>query len=83
MAIHRPLVRDAARQAALAQCLFGYRDLSDDDLARIVDFLRSDSGGRYARGASAAQRDAMLERAQVFTSTLIEVMREFQNLPKA
>jgi hypothetical protein len=74
----RPLLREVAREGVLAQCLFTYRDLSDAEVEQWLEFLRSDSGGRYARGFNDALRDAMLDRAEVFTRTLLEVARQIK-----
>ena len=74
----RPLLREAARQTVLAQCLFTYRDLSDAEVEQWLEFLRSDSGGRYARGRNDALRDALLDVSEVFTRTLLEVARQIK-----
>lgn len=74
----RSLMREVAREATLSQCLFVYGDLSDAAVGQWLEFLRSDSGGRYARGFNDAFRDAMLDRAEVFTRTLAEVARQIK-----
>jgi hypothetical protein len=74
----RPLLREVARQSVLARCSFIYRDLIDAEVEQWLEFLRSDSGGRYARGFSDAFRDAMLDGAEVFTRTLVEVARQIK-----
>jgi len=74
----RPLLREAVRQSTLVYCMTEYRELSDADLARWLEFLGTDGGGRYARGVNAAMRDAMLLRTEVFARTLFEVMRGFK-----
>ena len=74
----RPLLREVAREGVLAQCLFTYRDLSDAEVAQWLEFLRSDSGGRYARGFNDALRDALLDVTEVFTRTLLEVARQIK-----
>jgi hypothetical protein len=74
----RPLLREIARQSVLVQCLFAYRDLSDAEVEQWLEFLRSDSGGRYARGFNDALRDALLDVTEVFTRTLIEVARQIK-----
>jgi len=67
----RPLLREGARQDVLATCLFSLHDLSDEEFARWLEFLRSDSGGRYARAMAAALRDALLGRTEIFTHTMM------------
>jgi hypothetical protein len=74
----RPLTREVAREVELIECLFTYRDLSDAEIEQWLEFLRSDSGGHFARGFNDALRDAMLDRAEVFTRTLTEVMRQMK-----
>jgi TPR repeat protein len=74
----RPVMREAAREAMLLRCIYVYRDLSDTEVEQWLEFLRSDSGGRYARGFNDAFRDAMLDRAEVFTRTLTEVARQIK-----
>ncbi|MFZ3322726.1 MAG: tetratricopeptide repeat protein [Usitatibacter sp.] len=74
----RPILREASRQGALTQCLFELQDLSDAEFDQWLEFLRSDAGGRYARGASSALRDALLERAGVFTHVMLEVARQIR-----
>jgi TPR repeat protein len=74
----RPLLREVARQSVLAKCLFELQDLSDVEFERWLEFLRSDSGGRYARAMTAAIRDALLTRTEIFTRTMIEVLRQLQ-----
>jgi hypothetical protein len=46
--------------------------------AQWLEFLRSDSGGRYARGFNDALRGALLEVTDVFTRTLLEVARQIK-----
>ena len=74
----RPLLVTAAHQAATADCLFAYRELTDDQFDRMLEFLRTDSGGRYARGANDALRGTLLDVTEVFTRTLIDVARQFK-----
>jgi hypothetical protein len=74
MVVMRPLLREVTRQSWLAHCMFDYRELSDAELAQWLEFLGTDAGGRYQRAASAAQKDAMLARTEVFAHTLLEVM---------
>ena len=74
----RPLLREGAREGALAECLFQYRTLSDAEIERWLDFLRSESGGRFARGFNQALKAALLDAAEVFTRTLLEVVREMK-----
>jgi hypothetical protein len=74
----RPVLRDAARQAGLAECLFSLRDLSDADFDKWLEFLRTDSGGRYARGVNTALRKAYLEAAEVYARTLVDVARQLK-----
>src|SRR5438552_8066191 len=78
MLIVRPTLRDVARQAMLAECLFSLQDLSDAEFERLLGFLHTESGGRYARGANAAQRDAFLDATEVFARTLIDVARKLR-----
>jgi hypothetical protein len=79
----RPFLREGARQGVLATCVFSLHDLSDEEFDRWLEFLRSDSGGRYARTVTAALRDALLGRTEIFTHTMIEVVRRLQERPKA
>jgi TonB family protein len=72
----RPVLRDTVRQAVLADCLFTLRHLSDAEFDKWLEFLRTDLGGRYARGRNSALRDALLELAEVFTRTLVDVVRQ-------
>jgi TPR repeat protein len=74
----RPLLRERAREVLLTQCLFTYRDLSDAEVEQSLEFLRSDSGGRYARGFNDALRDSLLDVTEVFTRTLLEVARQIK-----
>ena len=74
----RPALHEAARQSVLGQCLYAYRDLSDAELEQWLEFLRSDSGGRYARGLNDSRRDALLDATEVFTRTLVEVSRQMK-----
>ena len=74
----RPMLRDTARQTLLADCAFTLRSLSDAEFDQLLDFLRTDGGGRYARGSSLAMRRALLEVAEVFTRTLVDVARQFK-----
>ena len=48
----RPLLREGAREGVLAGCLFAYRNVSDAEIEQWLEFLRSDSGGRYARASA-------------------------------
>jgi Sel1 repeat-containing protein len=74
----RPLLREAARETVLARCLFAYRELSDAEIDELLQFLRSDAGGRYARGFNDALRDTLLDVTEVFTRTLLEVARQIK-----
>ena len=74
----RPILRDTVRQATLADCLFSLRRLSDAEFDKWLEFLRTDLGGRYARGRNSALRDALLELADVFTRTLVDVARQLK-----
>ena len=74
----RPLLRDTAHQAMLTACLYNYRELSDAEFDQWLEFLRTDSGGRYARGSNAAARDTLLEISEVFTRTMIDVARQLK-----
>ena len=74
----RPVLHEAAREGVLAQCLFAYKALSDAEINEWLEFLRSDSGGRYARGFNDSLRDALLDVTEVFTRTLIEVARQIK-----
>jgi hypothetical protein len=74
----RPILRDATRQAGLAECLFSLRRLSDAEFDTWLEFLRTDLGGRYARGVNAALKEALLEAAEVFTRTLVDVARQLK-----
>jgi hypothetical protein len=74
----RPILRDTARQTLLADCLFSLRRLSDAEFDKWLEFLRTDFGGRYARGMITAQRAAFLEAAEVFTRTLVDVARQLK-----
>ena len=79
----RPFLRESARQGVLATCLFSFHELSDEEFERWLEFLRSDSGGRYARTVAATLRDALLGRTEIFTHTMIEVARQLQERPGA
>ena len=74
----RPLLREGVREGLLAQCLFTYRDLSDAEVEQWLAFLRSDSGGRHARGLNDAFSGALLDATEVFTRTLLEVARQIK-----
>ena len=74
----RPILRDMARQTLLAGCLFSFRRLGDAEFEKWLEFLRTDLGGRYARGVVTAQREALLEVAEVFTRTLVDVARQLK-----
>ena len=74
----RPILRDTARQTLLAGCLFSLRRLSDAEFDKWLEFLRTDLGGRYARGVITAQRETLLEAAEVFTRTLVDVARHLK-----
>ena len=75
----RPVLREAAREAVLAQCLIAYKSLSDGELDEWLQFLRSDAGGRYTRGFNDALRDSLLDVTEVFTRTLLEVARQIKS----
>jgi TonB family protein len=45
----RPTLRDTARQAVVADCMFSLPRLSDAEFDKWLEFLRTDLGGRYAR----------------------------------
>jgi hypothetical protein len=79
----KPVLRDMARQAMLGSCVFAYRNVSDAEFEEFLAFLRKDSGGRYARGATAALRDTLLQRAEVFTRTLMQVLPHLKKQPNA
>ena len=79
----KPLLRDMARQAMLASCVFVYRNLSNAEFEEFLAFLRKDSGGRYARGSTAALRDTLLQRAEIFTRTLMQVLPQIKKQPTA
>ena len=74
----RPMLREIAREGVLAECLFQYRGLSDGEVEQWLGFLRSDSGGQYARGLNQALRNALLDAAEVFTRTLLDVARQLK-----
>jgi Sel1 repeat len=74
----RPMLRDTARQASLAECLFTLRSLSDAEFDQVLDFLRTDAGGRYARGSNVAMRHALLDVTDVFTRTMVDVARQLK-----
>jgi hypothetical protein len=79
----RPMLREGARQVVLANCIYDLRDLTDAEFEQRLEFLRSESGGRYARGANAALRDVLLERTQIFARALLDVARELKPAPQA
>ena len=74
----RPMLRDTARQSMLASCVFTLRSLNDAEFDQLLDFLRTDAGGRYARGSNLAMRRALLEVTEVFTRTLVDVARQLR-----
>jgi TPR repeat protein len=74
----RPLLREATRQATLAACVLGLHDLTDAEFDQWLNFLRSDAGGRYARGTNAAMRDALLTRTAIFSRVLLEVVQQLE-----
>jgi hypothetical protein len=74
----RPMMRDTLRQASLALCIVGLRDLSTQDFEQWLQFLRSDAGGRYARAYNSALRDALLARLEIYFAVLVKLMPEFQ-----
>jgi hypothetical protein len=74
----RPMLREASRQSLLVQCLFELQDLTDGEFDKWLEFLRSEAGGKYARAESAAFRDALLARAEIFTRVLLEVARRIK-----
>ena len=75
----RPLLRDTAQQAMLIACLYDFRDLSDAEFDAWLALLRTDSGGRYARGSSAAATGSFLEMTEVFTRTMVDVARQLKS----
>jgi len=79
----RPMLREAARQVVMLDCLFDLKALTDAEFDKRLEFLRSDAGGRYARGVSAAMRDALLQRAEVFTRTMLQVAQQLKKQPNA
>lgn len=74
----RPMLREASRQGVLTSCLFELQDLPDAQFEQWLEFLRTDAGGRYARGASAALRDVLLVRAEIFAHVMLEVARQLR-----
>jgi hypothetical protein len=74
----RPAIHEAARETLLAQCLLSFKDLSEEEMEEWLRFLRSDAGGKYARGYNNALRDALLDVSEVFTRTLIEIARQIK-----
>jgi hypothetical protein len=60
-----------------------FRELDDTKFEEWLVFLRSDAGGRYARGVTTAFRDALLARSAIFASTLVDVMRQIRDRPQA
>lgn len=79
----RPLLREAGRLVELAQCLFELREMSDAEFEQWLEFLRSDAGGSYSRGVSAALRDTLLARAEIFTRVMVEVARQLKERGEA
>ena len=79
----RPQLREAARQGVLLECLYAFRELDETKFEEWLVFLRSDAGGRYARGVTTALRDALLARSAIFASTLVDVMRQIRDRPQA
>src|SRR5262249_17594091 len=71
----RPLLREVAREGVLAERLFQYRELSDAEIEQWLAFLRSDVGGRYARGVNQAFKESLLDATELFTRTLSDVAR--------
>jgi TPR repeat protein len=74
----RPLLRDAARQATLASCLFSFGGLIDEEFDLWLEFLRTDAGGRYVRGVHSALRKALLQVAEVYVRTIVDVARQLK-----
>ena len=79
----RTVLRDSARQGALARCLFNFRALTDDEFEQRLEFLRSASGGRYERAKNAAFAGALAQRSEVMKRTLVDVLRELKKPPHA
>lgn len=79
----RPMLREGARQVVLANCVYDLRELSDAEFERRLEFLRSESGGRYARGSNAALRDVLLQRTEIFARALLDVARQLKPTPEA
>jgi hypothetical protein len=79
----RPMLREGARQVVLANCVYDLRELGDAEFERRLEFLRSESGGRYARGTNAALRDVLLQRTEIFARALLDVARELKPTPQA
>jgi hypothetical protein len=74
----RPMLREVSRQGVLTQCMFELEGLGDAEFDQWLQFLRSDAGGRYARGTSTALRDTLLARAEIFTHVMLEVARQLR-----
>jgi hypothetical protein len=73
MGAMRPVLRMVAQEGAVLTCLFVVRDMNDTELEQWLAFLRSDAGGRYARGRTAAEVDALVERAGIMFRTMLQL----------
>ena len=69
----RGVLRMVTREGAVISCLFAFREVEDGELDRWLDFLRSDAGGRYARGKTAAEADVFNERGGIMFRTMLQL----------
>jgi hypothetical protein len=79
----RPVMVGAVTQAVIADCLYAFGSLTDAQFDQWLAFLGTESGGRYARETSAALRGALLDLAEVFTRTLLDVTRRLRERGEA
>jgi hypothetical protein len=63
------------REAVVANNLYTYRSLGDEDLERFVRFAESSAGRRYYQVAGAALRDALVSAGVKLTAALSQTTR--------
>lgn len=79
----RPMWTGIAQQVATADCLYAFGSLTNLEFDQWLAFLRTDEGGRYARGSNVALRRTLLGVVEVFTRTLVDVMRQLRDRGEA
>ena len=78
----RPMLQSVSAQGALLACLFWVRDLDDADVEQWLAFLRTEAGGRYARGLGAAMAKAARERGGVMFASMRQLAPRLAAQPK-